>query len=388
MRNKLLMLSLVAAGAAHASADAQTRTEERRREPRVLSFAAADEDRPRLGIATGPGGKRDTLGLLVTDVTRGGPAERAGIEDGDRLQSINGVSLRLSAADIDDEETTGLATRRLIRELGKGKVGDEVDLRVYREGQSRSVKVKTASVDDLEPRRVTATSARRDWEERPTLGMAIGGSSSRRDTLGILISSVVDDGPADKARVEEGDRIASVNGVDLRVSAADAGDYNVSASRMRRFTREMEKVKVGDDVELRLNRGGQARTVRIKAVARKELPATSGFSIGGDGFFFSDGDNTVNLTIPGGPGVRRILPRIPGGQGFLDFDSQDGGTLRFRIAPEGRAELEGRLSDLMKRFEGGGVLVQPRGRTRIIDQGAPSGPSPNPRFAPQSVASA
>jgi predicted metalloprotease with PDZ domain len=384
MRNKLLMLSLLAAGVLPVSATAQTRTEERRREPRVLSLTAADENRPRLGISTGPGGRRDTLGLLVTGVTRGSPAERAGIEDGDRLQSINGVSLRLSTADLDDEEMSGLATRRLIRELGKGKVGEEVELRVYREGQSRTLRVKTVGVDELEPRRVTAASTRRDWEERPTFGMSIGGSVSRRDTLGILVASVVDDGPADKARIEEGDRIASINGVDLRVASADAGDWSVSSSRMRRFNRELDKVKVGDEVELRLYRSGQARTVRVKSVARKELPARSGFSIGGDGFFFSDGDNTVNLAVPGGAGGVRVTPRLFDGRGFMGFDSRDDGSLQLRLAPERRAEIEGRIADLMKRFDGGSVIVRPRGRAQIIEDidGPGDPPAPQARRSP------
>ena len=105
----------------------EDRSREIERTPRVFSFSSSDDDekRPRIGIATGTGGKRDTLGLLVTDVTRGGPADKAGIEDGDRLQSVNGVNLRLSVADVDDEETMGLATRRLIRELGKVDVGAE-----------------------------------------------------------------------------------------------------------------------------------------------------------------------------------------------------------------------------------------------------------------------
>ena len=38
---------------------------------------------------------RDTLGLLVTEVTSGEVAEKARIEEGDRLASVNGTDLRL-----------------------------------------------------------------------------------------------------------------------------------------------------------------------------------------------------------------------------------------------------------------------------------------------------
>ena len=46
-----------------------------------------------LGVSTSTAGERDTLGLFVSAVTPGGPAEKAGIEEGHRIAAINGVSL-------------------------------------------------------------------------------------------------------------------------------------------------------------------------------------------------------------------------------------------------------------------------------------------------------
>lgn len=331
---------------------------------RVYTATTVDEDRPRIGVSTGPSGKRDTLGLLVTSVTRGGPAEKAGIEEGDRLVSVNNVSLRLAAADIEDYEMTGVGTRRLMRELGKAKAGDKVSLRVYREGQTREVSVTTVTADDLQPSRVaTVTSTRRDMEDRAALGIGLGGSGSRRDTIGILVSSVTDDGPADKARVEEGDRIAAINGVDLRVSAADAGDYAVASSRMRRLTRELEKVKAGDEVELRLVRSGQSRTVRVKTVAAKDLPRSGGISIGGDGFFFNGGEG-FQFNMPRGA---LMLPRGEG-QRMFEFNQDDGGSLRMRLSPERRADVERRLEDLRGRFERAPLIIRPRGQWQSNDE--------------------
>src|SRR5215467_4114922 len=64
---------------------------------------------------------------------------------------------------------------------------------------------------------------RGDDQPRAVLGISLAGSTSARDTLGLLVSSVTAKGPADRAGIEEGDRIASINGVSLKVAAEDAG---------------------------------------------------------------------------------------------------------------------------------------------------------------------
>ena len=76
-------------------------------------------------------------------------AERAGLEEGNRIQSINNVNLRLAAADADDREMAHLMARRLTRELNRIKPGDEVELRVYGGGRTRAVRVRTADADSL-----------------------------------------------------------------------------------------------------------------------------------------------------------------------------------------------------------------------------------------------
>src|SRR5215831_15912489 len=172
-----------------------------------------DGDRAAIGISTSSGGMRDTLGLLVSSVTAGGPADKAGIEEGNRLVSINGVSLRLAAADAKEGDMDGIVNRRLIRELEKVKAGAEVDLRVWAGGQTKAVKVKTVAMEDLPSRMRTA---RREYEDRPALGLSLSATGSRRDTLGMLVVRVTTDGPAEKAGIVEGDRVAAINGVSLR----------------------------------------------------------------------------------------------------------------------------------------------------------------------------
>src|SRR5258708_1867025 len=76
------------------------------------------------------GTRRDTLGVFVEAVTPKGPAENAGIIEGDRIAAINGVDLRTTAADAEDSYTGGLAAHRLTREVQKLTPGSKVNLRV------------------------------------------------------------------------------------------------------------------------------------------------------------------------------------------------------------------------------------------------------------------
>lgn len=227
-----------------------------------------DEDRAFLGVSTGTTGKRDTLGLLVTGITAGGPAEKAGIEEGNRIAAINGVNLRLSREDAGEGDMEGIASRRLTRELGKVKAGDEVTLRVWGDGRYRDVKVKTTSREEMPG---MMRFGREESESRPTVGLSLESTGSARDSLGIFVSRVEPGGPAEKAGIIEGDRIAAINGVSLRLASEDAGDAWIANAKAGRFTRELRKAKVGDEVELRVWKDGQMRTIRVKTAAASDV---------------------------------------------------------------------------------------------------------------------
>ena len=115
-----------------------------------LRMDSAMAKRAALGIelrATGT--RRDTLGVFVEGVTPKGPAEAAGIIEGDRIASINGVDLRTPAADIDDSYSNEVATHRLTREVRKLSPGTRVTLRVYSGGRFRDVQVVAGKATDV-----------------------------------------------------------------------------------------------------------------------------------------------------------------------------------------------------------------------------------------------
>jgi len=123
---------------------------ERVRVIRRFSDDSAFRDRPTLGMTLAPTGTvRDTLGVFVMRVVPGGPAERAGIIEGDRIVSIDGVSLKVNPADVDDAYAAGLPVHRVSRTVQKLTPGKTVSLRVYANGRVRDVTVTTGRSGDV-----------------------------------------------------------------------------------------------------------------------------------------------------------------------------------------------------------------------------------------------
>ena len=334
------MLAMTAPAAAQVRTAPAPRPEIAGPETRAYYFDRDESPRAALGLNTSSTGtRRDTLGLLITSIVRGGPAEKAGLEEGNRIASINGVSLRANAADIDDYESAGTLSRRLVRELEKSKPGDEVTLRIYREGRTQDLRVRTVSSDSLFKRATTFRRAsREDMDERPALGIGLGSTGSRRDTLGVLVMSVQDSSPAARAGLEEGNRLAAINGVNLRVAREDAEDPSMGRTKAQRLMREVSQLKPGDNVTLRVYANGQFRDVTMKVARVGDLPRSRGMTFfGGEGF-------------PGLPPMPPSMPVMP--RAFRTMESF--GPIRLEVGPEMEESLEGvraRLDALRPQLE-------------------------------------
>jgi predicted metalloprotease with PDZ domain len=333
----------MAAVALAASSNAQT---VRPIAPRPLPLTrltfAGEPSGARIGVYLGDDGVRDTAGVLITSVVKDGPADKAGLKEGDRITAIGSVNLKLTRDDAEDPSLTGMMNRRLVRELDKKKPGDEVELHVWSGTASKTLRIKSVSSRDLEtatePTQLRALSTVRS--DRPALGVSLGGAVTKRDTLGVFISAVTPDGPAEKAGVVEGDRIARINGVDLRVAGPDAGDAELSRAHMNRFSRELEKVKAGDVVTLTVVSGGRSRDVKVTAIKASDLPRSD------NEFLFDGGSFTMPRMLM--PDMKEMMPggirmfKIPdtGASYYFHNDGKDSADFQKDVQQEVKREME------------------------------------------------
>ncbi len=139
---------------------------------------------------------------------------------------------------------------------------------------------------------------------RAAIGVQLSATGTARDTLGVFVSRVTPKGPAERAGIVEGDRLVSVNGVDLRVSAADAEDSFAAGLASRRVTREVSKLKPGAIVNVRVNSGGRIREVQVTAGRASDLRE------GGFLGLLDGAPSGVFRTMPNLEGMRAPLERL------------------------------------------------------------------------------
>ncbi len=202
-------------------------------------------------------------GVVVDEVLAGFAAEQAGLEPGDRLLELEGQPLG-SLADL----RQALAGRR---------PGDEIGLRLERDGEPRSVSLRLSRRPDQEKGVATPTAPTpgrpRSWQ-RVAPGEAWGEDSGREDTRGettpaylgvylagdpaggVRVARPVEGGPAERAGLEAGDTLLRLDGLAI----ADE-----SALRAR-----LAELPAGRTVRVDVLRDGEERSVSVELGARPD----------------------------------------------------------------------------------------------------------------------
>lgn len=155
-------------------------------------------------IAQGLGLARPS-GVLIGEIYPGGPADRAGLRPGDVVFAVDN-------REVNDPQ--GLKFRIATRKLGETAVLD-----VLRRGQRLRLPVALIEAPETPPRSVTRLNG-----NQPLAGATVANLSPAFadelgiDTLetGVIVLEIASGSPAQRLRVRPGDRIAKINGRDVR----------------------------------------------------------------------------------------------------------------------------------------------------------------------------
>jgi serine protease Do len=152
-------------------------------------------------------------GALVSDVTSGGPAEKAGIRSGDVIVGFNGKEIR------DEHE--------LPQAVASTKPGKTVEVRLIRGGKETTVAVTIAEMEG-EPGKPAAG---HDLSSK-TLGLTVQDITPEiaqrfeiENTKGVVVTGVADGSPAEDAGFNQGDIIRAIVRQDKRNPVTNAAEF-------------------------------------------------------------------------------------------------------------------------------------------------------------------
>ncbi len=181
---------------------------------------------------------KEEEGALVSEVTPGGPAEEAGIEEGDVIVSFDGKKIQ----EMNDLPMIVAST----------PVGKIVIVEVIREGKKKRFEAKIAELDDEIEEGETQGEEKRDLgitvdEITPSTARQLGLSDER----GVVVVRVESNSPAEEAGIARGDVIRTIN----REPVNDVETYK----------KKIRQHKKGDVILFRVKkRGGPTLFIPLK----------------------------------------------------------------------------------------------------------------------------
>jgi len=162
---------------------------------------------------------KDDAGALLAGVVSDGPAQSAGLQPGDVIQSVNGQAIR--------------NPRELAVDIASLKPGSDAHFSVLRDGQTKDVKL---TVGTLPSERTASNEMNGGPQHGEQLGLALAPLSPQMrdqlnipgDTTGVVVQQVKPGSPAEKAGLQAGDVIAGVG--TQKVTSVDEAAHAIHAA--------------------------------------------------------------------------------------------------------------------------------------------------------------
>ena len=201
--------------------------------------------------------RKSKEGVTITSVIDGSPASKAGLQEGDVVVKV------------DDEDVEEV--NEFVEYIKGKKPGDEVKLVVLRDGDSKRIKVELGerkgrhhfSLENLVlPHGLGSHAFLAQLGGKPRLGVELTGLTDQlrkyfkvENGLGVLVSKVLEETPAERAGLRAGDVIVAVNGKEV-----------TCASDVRSALSDVEK---GERADIEFVRNGSIRTVSAEIDTEK-----------------------------------------------------------------------------------------------------------------------
>jgi serine protease Do len=185
---------------------------------------------------------KETKGVLIADVEKDSPAQKAGLKRGDVVVAIDGKEVK-------DAHT--------LSRLVAGTAPDtEVAMDIVRDGKEKALKVKIGTMaqagEEVKPEQEKTAWGLSVEDLTPQLAESLGLDTGER---GVVVSDIEPGSPAAEAGLRQGDLIKEVN----RRPIQNLDDY----------TRTTEKAKKGESVVLLIKRGGSTLYVVLKPASEE-----------------------------------------------------------------------------------------------------------------------
>jgi serine protease Do len=216
----------------------------------------------------------ETKGFLVTDITSGSPADKAGIHGGDVLTDLNGTEVELGGDVITGIDNT---TVRKIDDIlsyleTQKQVGDTTKLTINRDGKLQEVNVilsdRSLSQAGQQSKQLQSS---QQQQQKPSLGVSgvnikpeIAKAMNLTQTSGFLVVDIIAQGPADKAGLRGGFAISNINGTEVELGGdVITGIDNTTVRKIDDILSYLDTKNVGDMVILKVLRDNKAEDIAV-----------------------------------------------------------------------------------------------------------------------------